>query len=77
MLNLLDEPRDWAFINQWVADRKFGPTRVRHAIAWLEHRRKVASFTRIFKDPLSGRRKSVLYWVKREWLKAHEQELRS
>ena len=77
VLKLLEEPRDWPFINEWVKKTGFGPTRVRHAIAWLEQRRKAVSFTRVTRDALSGRRRSQLYWVKREWLKAHEQQLRS
>lgn len=77
VLQLLDEPRDWAFLDAWIAKNQFGASRFRQSIAWLENRGKVVSFLRILRDPLTRRKRTLIYWVRREWLRSHESQLRS
>jgi len=77
VLQVLEEPRDWTFLNEWCTKNRFGQSKLRQAIAWLENRGKAISFTRVLRDPLTRRKSSVLYWVKREWLQSHESQLRS
>jgi len=71
LLSVLTEPRTWDDLNAWAKQNRFGQSRLRQSIAWLEHRGKAVSFL----QRASGR--ATTYWVHRDWLKAHERQLRS
>lgn len=36
VLTFLALPRDWRALNKWCRQTKFGPTKLRHCLAWLE-----------------------------------------
>lgn len=71
VLQILDEPRDWAFMDKWAQQKRFGRSRFRQVLAWLEDQHKATSFTR------KEGRKTRVYWVNIEWVEAHEQLLKS
>lgn len=73
VLAILDEPRDWEFLSRWVNEHRFGHSRFRQALAWLEDNHKATSFVR----PTRAGRTSHVHWVKTEWLRAHQGRLES
>ncbi len=62
---LEEEPRNWKALNQWAKEARFGKSRIRHALAWLEQRGEASTFTQV-----EGRRETV-YWASAAWLARH------
>jgi hypothetical protein len=69
VLQLLQEPRDWTALDQWAKDARFGKSRLRHALAWLEQRGEAGTF-------VEGRART-LFWASVGWLKQHNGPLHS
>lgn len=62
---LLDEPRSWTDLSQWIRDHRFGQNRFRQVLAWLEEQGQAVSFTQ------REGRKETTFWVSSAWMEAN------
>lgn len=44
LLAFLGVPQGWRGINRWCREKRFGPVKMRHCIAWLEEKGLAHSF---------------------------------
>jgi hypothetical protein len=64
VLAFLEEPRDWVAIEDWVKTNRFGKSRIRQMLAWLEQRGEAATVR------VEGTAEKVC-WASAAWLKRH------
>lgn len=65
VLHFLEEPRDWDALDQWATKTRFGRSRLRQVLAWLEQRKEASTFVRV-----KGYRETV-FWASATWLTHH------
>lgn len=74
VFDFLSVPRNWKDLHGWSREVRYNGTRLRHALAWLEHVGKVTSFFR--EEPNSkGHLRPKLYWASWGWIAARTVDL--
>lgn len=63
VLRFLEEPRDWKALDQWAKEVRFGKSRLRQTLAWLEQRAEAGTFVEA--------RSQAVFWVSAAWLQRH------
>lgn len=63
VLEILQQPRDWSALDAWTKDARFGKSRLRQVLAWLEQRGEASTFVQVTRG--GG---ETLYWASAAWL---------